>query len=1352
MIRSDGYDGSARAFEGETTLLVRSVPVGALLKRATLTVTPVAGPTGALFEERIDFAAPADPSRTLGATKLAAGTAFVEVDFHKRRTLAAVAGTNLNGTSLQVDLGGVYVEINSTGAILSPNGHPAFTVTDGHLPGLTVGKFKLTSAGVTAPDASTVTFRSVPSNLTVALAKMAPFWARPGELAAAATSPDFAAPLQAFLATATVENGFYLVPLVVHSDTLARLSFTLDVEYVDSVTATPNGLDEVHLPFGVGTVANAPVQLSVSLPPGARVVAGDTTARLTGAFGATRIVDGYGAPTGDVSIAGTATVTPTVAVAQVVAFAAPVSAVALDLLLTGLTRTAQLALDLRADLDGKPDGTSLLGATVPFTLQSTASPTPAWVSVTLPKEFHFAPTGAPTRYWIVLQSLDGLVSWNLAALAAPAGVTPPPLPAMQQTADGGLSWRTAVLDAPAPPPPLSALYRLRYQPDRYHVPIEMQIGSGAAATRVNLDRFEPLHRVDFTLDVPEVAAGFNHYLSQAVPASCSQAEHVANGDFRQWHALGTDLGAPHVLTGVASTGLVLLSPDGQYAYAGDANGPQLSVVDVLRDVIVPASITLPGVAQPVVGTASSDGSRIYVGTTSALHVVDAAARADLGAVTTNSFGSPRFGVVSPDGAYLYVGNVSGVQAFAVAAVDEAVGTHGTLNALGAPATTNPTAAAVSPDGMHLYVTTNDTLGGHVLVLGTPALDVETTAPVGQRLGGIAVTPDGLRLIVLDAQPPTVWIVDAASNTVVTSVPIASGTPQALAIAPDGARAYIVTEDPVAGQAIVVLDLARLVTVGQPASLAAKLTSTELPALVTIAATAAGTRLYVADGARRALTSVPIGKLIPADWTPSGVVQLAPQRSAAPVLMLGDWRSRTKSDVSMSQVVPVADRCSYLFTFSAGASSAADKIEGLHAGAPEAAAEVIWLDGQCGVARTDTVPIGKPRPRALTPYRAPLQAPAGVTQAEIRFRATAGTFVELSSVSLAGNADAVANGDLSQLGADGAPTGWSTNSAAAGGGVGVSALAAGGMRVRNAGAQPAELTQAVDVVPNAHLFMEFVGRAVNATANPTIELGFGAADGTPVGTPTRIAVDPYDFDRHLADVAPPAGAAKATVSVRVPPSTALDVQQLALRWVDSVTVPVSFIAQAPGDLRVSRAVVAYERVPLPPPPVPQSGLCTPTPAGVAPGETADDGDSCYCTACDATRKLQHATATTTPAGRPAIVATCATCGTPVLRIGGPVVTAPAYQAPLLPAIVLAAPDASAVLGAESAQATASVLIVPGIGPARAAKLAAAGIKTVGDLARANPNDVVGMLRGVSPANVAVIFASARRLYAAALSTG
>lgn len=1342
MIRSDGYDGSARAFEGETTLLVRSVPAGARLKRATLTVTPVAGPSGALFEERIEFADPADTARTLGATKLAAGSAFVEVDFHKRRTLAGVTGTNLSGASLQVDLGGIYVELNAKGAIKTPTDPSDFTVGNGLLPGLTVAKFKLTAAtnATGAPDASSVTIRSVPSNLTVRLAKMAPFWARPGDLAGPATSPDFAAPLQAFLATAPVENGFSLVPLVVHSDTLARLSFRLDIEYLDSVAATPNELSEVNLSYGVGTTANAPVQLSVTLPPGARVVAGDTTARVTGAFGPTRVVEGYGAPTGAVSIAGTAAVTPALAVAQVVAVTAPVSAVAIDLLLTGLTRTAQLGLDLRADLDGKPDGTSLLGQTVPFTLQSTASPAAAWVSVALPKEFHFAPTGKPARYWVVLQSLEGSVSWNVAALAAPAAATPPPLPAMQQTSDGGLSWRTAVLDAPAQLPPLSAVYRFRYQPDRYQVPIEMQIGDGPAATRVKLDRFQPLSRVDFALDVPEVADGINTYLSGAAPAACSQAEHVANGDFRQWHALGTGLGAPNVLTPVTSTGLLLLSADGQYAYAGtsDQNGSQLAVIDVLRDMVLPADAIALDTQPPVFGAASPDGTRLYAGTASAIHVVDAAARTDLGASGSRDLTSPRFGALSPDGASLYVGTASSVACYGTATLEAAARARGTLGTPNASVTANPAGIAVAPDGAHVYVADN-TSGGSILVLSAPALDREDTVPVGSALAGIAVTPDGTRVVVLDTQPPAVWIVDLATKSVVASLPIAA-TPQALAIAADGTQAYLLTNDAL-GQTIVVLDLARL-KLSAPSSVA----STAAPssgAPVTIVATAAGNRLYVADGARQTLTSVPLGTLTPADWTPSGLVQLAPVTTAAPVLVLGDWRaSKTAADVSISQVVPVSDGCPYVFAFSASANVVAvGSFSRSHdaAASPDAAAEVIWLSAQCGVARTDTVPIGKAG-RSLTPYRTSLRAPAGATQAEIRFRAAAGTFAEVSTVSLAGNADALANGGLQQIGTDGAPTGWSTPPGV--GTLAVSARPAAGVRLRNPGAQTAELVQSVDVPPNAQLSLELVGRSDAATAVPTVTLDFTGSDGAAIGSATSIAVDPADFERHLAALAPPPGAVQARVHVRLPPAATLDVQRLSLRSVAGVTVPVSFVAQAPGDLRVSQAVVAYERVPVPPPPVPAAGLCTPTPAGQAPGEAASDPDSCYCTCCNAQRTMQHPSAATTPAGRPATVATCATCGTPMLRVGGPVMAGSAVAAMVFPVVMVAATGASFV----TPTSPPPVTTVPGIGPKRAAMLATAGIVTVDDLARSNAKDVASLLRGVSAASVDVILKSAQHLVA------
>jgi hypothetical protein len=262
-----------------------------------------------------------------------------------------------SGARLQADLGGLYVEINQAGGILSPSDPTPYTVPDnGTLPGLTLNKFKLTPpAGGSGIDVSVVTIASAPSNVSVRLGTMkGPFWTHLGDLTVADAAPDFSAVLQAYLAEAAIENGFYVVPLVVHSDTLARFSVSIDVDYLGSVDATPPGLSEVNLPYDVATVPNASSDsLGVSLPAGATIVAGATTARASGAFDETRIVAGYG-PTGAVEPVGTIGIAPNMSVAQILTFVEPAVASAVDLLLTPVSQSAQLGLDLRADLDGKP--------------------------------------------------------------------------------------------------------------------------------------------------------------------------------------------------------------------------------------------------------------------------------------------------------------------------------------------------------------------------------------------------------------------------------------------------------------------------------------------------------------------------------------------------------------------------------------------------------------------------------------------------------------------------------------------------------------------------------------------------------------------------------------------------------------------------------------------------------------------------------------------------------------------------------------------------------------------------------------------------------------------------------------
>src|ERR1041385_5058864 len=243
MILLDRYDGGQRPFVGYLALPLRWLPDGARATRATVTVAPAVKADGSLDDEfTFTWGAPksADGLRVAdwGVTRTPDGPAPArEVDFHARRTLAAVGltSTTKGVVSLQVDVGGMYVQIESSGAVLTgPGGSPYdVQVTKGLLPGLTVTKFRLTSMDDKAPvDFDSVTIRSLPANVSVRLGALPPFLVSTGDLAVPLTSPDFAAQLNAFLAANAATDGFHAVPFLVHSDAIARLMVDVAIEFV----------------------------------------------------------------------------------------------------------------------------------------------------------------------------------------------------------------------------------------------------------------------------------------------------------------------------------------------------------------------------------------------------------------------------------------------------------------------------------------------------------------------------------------------------------------------------------------------------------------------------------------------------------------------------------------------------------------------------------------------------------------------------------------------------------------------------------------------------------------------------------------------------------------------------------------------------------------------------------------------------------------------------------------------------------------------------------------------------------------------------------------------------------------
>lgn len=1383
MNLTDTYDGSSAPFEGDQTLQWSSLPAGAKVIKATLTLKAVAPPNSTLFTETISF--PGSPG-DWGTTKVT-GTftssntdfAYVEIDFHKRRELISVSQSGLTGASLQIDVGGMYVEINSSGAIKSPGDGPFSLPSTGELPGLTVSKFRLiTPPSATPPgpaDVTRVAVRSVPTNLAVKLGKLPPFWPRPGDMTDQDTSPDFSALLQTLLASALAVNGFYDVPLVLHSDSIARLQATLNVEYLQLASVLPDGVKEVVLPFDFGSIPKTdPNTLSVKLPANAKISTEATTARVVGSFAETRVI--YG-PTGDVASSASVAVTPNDSQAQSIVLASAASVSSLDLLIAPQAPGVNLAIDLRADFDGKPDAISLFGSPVQPSFTSQPNSQPAWVNVPFPQPFQFQ---AAKRYWLVLQSLQSTAAWTVQT--ATAG-----MPAMQHTQDGGLSWRETPASPNATPP--AALLRLRQVPSTFQVPIDLQVGSGPQAQRIKLDRFQPLGRIDFNLGIPEVSQGFDSLLAKTAPPVCSEVESLANGNFEQWVTVGSDPGQPVPVSGVsASVGAITVSPDGNSVYVGASDTQTrhglLLTLDAACDRRSAPVIFWPSGDLPQKMLLHPDGTRILIldasgSITVADLVKSVVATVPLGRSTVTDL------AFSPNGSILYVlaqDHLRGGGILYTLSLDQfelalsAGRPLSPLNAAGPSLSGQVTFLVVGQQ--QLYVAAND-IDSH-----TPGavyfIDAQTVAiqgdpfPVGDKTSCIAITPDGGQLLVGSALGKSLTLINTEHRTTTTfsltdgTTPPNALTPQAIAVSPDGLRAYIAATAPTGKKSgIAVIDMARktgtstISVDGPPSSVAITPQGDQLYVGSSVAPAGSATPV---GGSAPTLWSILIGSRTPADWfVTSGQVHVGccPRFSGAHIIAaLGD-ASGSGSQVSqnqdsvvqpsaLSQVAPISAGCSYEFSFKGLTND------------PDGIAEILWRGQDCKSSRTDHLPIAqlavlpekavladslssaasapvqnRQTSLALVMTRGRFRAPDGANAAEVRFVVPSGA-AAIATASLRGAADAVTNGNL-QSQEQGVPDQWQVSPAGSRNFLVIpSALET---ILRNNGPSTTSLVQAAQVTPGEDYTLQFDGSKVaGAAANPAVELHWLKDDGSDAATEITEEIQSASFESHpIAGKVPP-GAVKLEIHLTLPSQTALAVRQVSLRFPQSMSVPVSFVAQSPGELRISGGQVGYDTIPASPPPVPATGLCPPTPPGQQPGQQAPT--SCYCSCCQSETQMTKAKPAMTPAGRPMVVGICADCHNQVVRGGGQ----PTLASQPLP-VRAASPEVQPVPGvAPAAQSPVVPLLsdIVGIGKARAQQLSHAGVKTIAQLAAADAHFVAEVLTGVSVKNAAILIEHAQKL--------
>jgi predicted flap endonuclease-1-like 5' DNA nuclease len=1147
----DRYDGSNDPFEGDRTVVWRSLPANALVTKATLTLEPVLPPGANTYTEKLRFG---PKGAALGATIQQADTNIVSVDFHARRTATGIAGlTGITAQSLGVDLGGgVFLAVAKDGTVPAPQGS-VFDFSAGVLPQISAQRLRLANATLPANQSLvTIDIASMPSNVTLRFGKLPPFWSKTGELGAATTMPDIAIAIQRAISDATVTNGFYTIPLIVHSDTVGRLAITLDIEYLGTAPMVVPGLREVVLPYDYASVSTTdPSALQATLPAGAAPVSPQTALQIRGAFDASRVAFGStGATVESTPIRCSASET----LAQPVIPAADMNISSVDLFVAADGPAARLALDLHEDFSGKPAQTSLLAKAMPFDLKGDAAQQRRWTNVPLGTSVQLK---GSSRYWAVVEALDGKAFLGVDAAAAPDRL-------MQRSTDSGFSWRAAGLNSPL-------LLRLRTQPGRFQMPIDFVAGTGAQAQRVSLAAYDALGKIDAVIDRPEIAAAVQSYVTQTASAPCATEERLLNGDFTLWTAQGTTLQArsPIVTDGDQSLGLFDTFFDTLAATLSSGDGP------------------------PQALAYSPDGATLYAAVEGGISTVDTATLAVKQLV-------PRLATVGmaadPRGRALYV-----VDGSKVIALDLTTGQTTVLFNLHGAA-----ALVVSPDGRRAYAAGDSQLAGYDLQTGTERFRIAVGAPQP----ALALTPDGATLVAINQTSELVIALDAATGSQKWAAslppPSASSTqvvPLGVAIAADGATVYAVggPQEGMTPSGAVAAALPSAVLYAFDANGRLVPPSITLPVAAGAAAIAVkpqGDRVYVArtalamapSGERLAVSGggitvapIAVGDRRPANWTLTAG-QISAEQSA-------DDPSRIEARLtngSLSQVVAVASGCSHDLTVASIVEADSDA-----GSAANAVAEIYWLNATGARLRGDSLTL--PQSAVVVTQRSRLVPPEGSAQAEVRVRVAGGDCV-LRTVSLK-STDTLLQDDA-----------WQPDPST------TSLLPithdAGGTTYRNVGTGDGSVIQSAALAVTGSYLLDFSGRVIGGAANalPGITVRFQDATGAAIGAAQQIALDPFAFAAQPAQLSVPPSSAIATIRIVLPAGSGLSVERLALTSQPTVNVPCSFIAQSPGELHVSNARIAYDLLASASPRPPAGGLSPPTPPNATPGNLTQ---TCAC---------------------------------------------------------------------------------------------------------------------------------------------
>lgn len=291
--------------------------------------------------------------------------------------------------------------------------------------------------------------------------------------------------------------------------------------------------------------------------------------------------------------------------------------------------------------------------------------------------------------------------------------------------------------------------------------------------------------------------------NQTTNSPCSGAAYevvsAAQGAVRSlWEWTGTDATSNVVMVAVIAAGAsVYTAPTASdpYLYVGNVagTGPLAGTMEVVDS----ATGTILAVdhvgGEPRTVAVIPDGLYAYVTKGASVTVVSTATNAIVKNITGGGLlsGNPWFLTASHNGTYVYViGEASG-SLYVISTSTNTVVKTAAIGAVGAKT------ISTSPSGGTIYIGS----AGNITVVNAATYAVITKLAVGYELDDLGVVvatapaQNGSYVYAINAYANDVYVVKTASNTVVTTVSLGSGTnPNGIGITPSGNHLYIANYD------------------------------------------------------------------------------------------------------------------------------------------------------------------------------------------------------------------------------------------------------------------------------------------------------------------------------------------------------------------------------------------------------------------------------------------------------------------------------------------------------------------------------------------------------------------------------